>query len=80
MALESPGPWKRGNGTENPRTNYVQWERPMTHAPRSRQLPTNHNHAALRVHARVTREYQFDSPSITAAFPGPGLSRDGPKR
>jgi hypothetical protein len=77
MFLESPGPRKRGNGTENPRTNSVQWERPMTHVLRSRQLPTNHNHAALR--ASVIREYQFDSPSITAAFPGPGLSRDGPE-
>jgi hypothetical protein len=78
MSLESPGPLKHGNGTENPRKNYVQWERPTTHVKRSRQLPTNHNHAALR--ASVTREYQFDSPSISAALPGPGLSRDGPKR
>ena len=54
MALESPGPRKHGNGTENPRPTYVQWERPMTHDERSRQLPTNHNHAALRL--RVTRE------------------------
>lgn len=80
MSLESPGPRKHGNGKENPRVDSVQWERPMTHELRSRQLPTNHNHAALRTHARVTREYQFDSPSITVVFPGPGLSRDAPRR
>ena len=50
----------------------------MTHAVRSRQLPTNHNLASLRAFGRVTREYQCDSPSRNASLPGPGLSRDGP--
>ncbi len=51
-----------------------------THDFRSRQLPTNHNHASLRIVRCVTREYQNDSPSIIASLMGPGLSRDGPKK
>jgi len=49
----------------------------MMRVTRSRQLPTNHNHAR-RAHGHVIREYQFDSPSRIATLPGPGLSRDGP--
>ena len=53
---------------------------PMTHVLRSRQLPTNQHHASLHASGRVTREYQFDSPSRTASLLRPGLSRDGPER
>ena len=52
----------------------------MTHVPRSRQLPTNQHHASLHASGRVTREYQFDSPSHTALLLRPGLSRDSPER
>jgi len=52
----------------------------ITHVLRSRQLQTNLNHASLlRLDVEVTCEYQFDSPSLLASFPGSGLSRDGPK-
>ena len=50
----------------------------MMHDDRSRKPLTNHNHARLALW-RVIREYQFDSPSITALLPGLELSRDGPK-
>ncbi len=50
----------------------------MTHDDRSRQLLTNHNHARLAF-GQVIREYQFDSPSITALLSSLELSRDGPK-
>ena len=48
--LESP---RRTYATPGPRTG-------TTRAPRRRQLPTNHGHAAL---PRVTRVYQLDSSS-----------------
>ena len=52
----------------------------MTHVLRSRQLPTNHNHAFWYLPtAGATREYQFDSPSINALLSGSEFSRDGPK-
>jgi len=50
----------------------------ITHALRSRQLQTNLNHASLSLFG-ITREYQFDSPSLKASFPGSGRSRDDPK-
>jgi hypothetical protein len=50
----------------------------MTHDGRWRQLPTNHNHAAL--HCGATREYQVDSPSINVSLLEHILSRDGPLR
>ena len=50
-----------------------------THEPRSRQLPTNQDHAARRRSSTgATREYQLDQPSRNASLPGPGLPRDGP--
>ena len=51
----------------------------MTHETRLRQLLTNYNHARL-AYGRVIREYQFDSPSRSALFSGPWLSRDGPNK
>ena len=52
----------------------------MTHDRRSRQLRTNLNHASLSRFGGITREYQFDSPSLSAFIPGSGFSRDGPIR
>ena len=50
----------------------------MIHECRSRQLPTNRNHASLSALKRVTREYQVDSPSQCALLPHTGCIRDGP--
>jgi len=75
--VEQMGPG-RGRGTENPRTSLVA-SRPwpaMIHVQRLRQLPTNHDHAALA--SGLTREYQVDSPSSFASLVGPACSRDGP--
>ena len=60
---------------------YVQHPSGTMHDDRSRQLPTNQDHAAR--HRSLTgaiREYQLDRPSIIASLPGPGLPRDGPSR
>ena len=52
-----------------------------THDCRSRQLQTNLNHASLpQQDVGVTREYQFDSPSIIAVSILLEFSRDGPKK
>jgi len=43
----------------------------MTHVLRSRQLPTNHNHAFWHpLLVGAIREYQFDSPSTNALLTG----------
>ena len=52
----------------------------MTHVKRSRQLPTNHNHASSVRPRRIIREYQVDSPSRKASLSGSWLSRDGPEK
>jgi hypothetical protein len=48
---------------ESPRDSYatLHWQMGMTRAPRRRQLPTNHGHAALSF--GTTRAYQPDSSS-----------------
>lgn len=74
--LEDPGP---GGGATARRTlgeNPAQRLNAVTRDARSRQLPTNEHHAALR--ESVTREYQCDRPSKSASPSGPGSSRDGP--
>ena len=76
--LEDPGP---GGGATARRTLvelYAQRPKAVTRAVRSRQLPTNEHHAALRAWRRVTREYQNDRPSKPPSPSGPGSSRDGP--
>lgn len=76
--VEQMGP-ERGRGTENPRSSLVVRHRKVmtTHVQRLRQLPTNHDHAALV--SGLTREYQVDSPSSFASLVGPVCSRDGPR-
>lgn len=63
---------------ENPRDGYVQGITvcSLTHDFRSRQLRTNHNHAALAF--MLTREYQNDSPSTIASPLTSGLPQQGP--
>ena len=50
----------------------------LTRDDRSRQLPTDQDHASLSP-SGITREYQTDQPSPTASPWSPGLSRDGPE-
>ena len=51
-----------------------------THDRRSRQLPTNHDHAALPAERPIIREYQVDSPSMSILLTGLGRSRDDPRK
>ena len=73
--------WRRGRGTEHPRLHYVARSllSAVTHVPRLRQLPTNHNHACSAPFTGVIRVYQSDSPSRDASLPGPERSRQYPE-
>jgi hypothetical protein len=82
MFLESPGPMGEAAARRILAGSMLARRREpvVIHDLRSRQLPTNHNHASLCIIRCVTREYQNDSPSRKASPMGPGLSRDGPKK
>jgi len=56
------------------------WYPAMTHECRLRKLQTNFNHASLShsKYCEITREYQFDSPSINFWLLQWEFSRDGP--
>lgn len=48
------------------------------HVKRLRKLPTISDRASLSAFGRITRGYQFDSPSKNASLPGPQSFNNGP--